>query len=112
MSDASKPIDLDDRLLAGLVFGVVLCLVAYSVILPSLPPAWQRPGSRPLYLGVRRLGSHRRPFGRPALAGSPSNLWGRFGVVKHEVCHRWPFPDRAPIYSVGGAPGPSFLRAI
>jgi hypothetical protein len=50
MNGASKPIDLDDRLLSGLVIGVVFCLVAYIVILPVLPAAWQRPGSPPLYL--------------------------------------------------------------
>jgi hypothetical protein len=50
LNGGRKPIDLDDRLLLGLVLGVVFCLVAYVFVLPALPPAWQRPGSPPLYL--------------------------------------------------------------
>lgn len=50
MNGDRKPFDLDDRLLAGLVLGVVLCLLAFVLVLPALPPAWRRQGSPPLYL--------------------------------------------------------------
>jgi hypothetical protein len=43
-------LELNDRLLVGLVLAAVVFLIAYFAVLKLLPTAWQTPGSPPLYI--------------------------------------------------------------
>lgn len=42
--------DISDRLLIGLVIGIVVCIAIYAGVRPWLPQTWKTPGSPPLYL--------------------------------------------------------------